>query len=207
MNIFIKYLGIVPADAREALSIPAIMKREGSYVDSPAYVEGIPNVGTPDEDETIYGKSIYATNVYDDEKMGALPGLAPLANTTTPYAWFARAAKVAVDAAGDPEKNVGVTFTVADTDSAAQLYWMQMGDANADRYIVAVGDYVTIIPVSADLPEAEHEGSENPSALKWFEKTAAGYVLSADTELDSEKTYYAVVGLSSSGSDSDDGAA
>lgn len=141
MNVTIKFVGL-PVDGadveRDALSIPALMHRDGSYIDSPAYATGYKNeenVGEGEQIGGIYGRSIYATNVWDDEFLGALKGLIPMADTTTKFAWFERACR---SAAKNGDKDEGVTFAIADGD---EIYWLQMADAMADYFAVTVGEY------------------------------------------------------------------
>lgn len=144
MEVKIKFVGVdAPSDlvVREGMNIPAMMQREGSYVDSPAYATGYKNAMNVGEDEDIggiYGKSIYATNIYDDAYKGAGNGLIPMKNTTAKFAWFERAVKSAIEN-GDDDK--GITFTIADDDAEAQLYWLQMADNMDDNFAVEVGDY------------------------------------------------------------------
>lgn len=69
------------------------------------------------------GKSVYANNV---DGRGYLEGLRPLANTTTPFAYFERAIIIANEAAASGGTNNGVTITIADDDYKARIYWEQM---------------------------------------------------------------------------------
>lgn len=163
-NVTIKFVAPAEDAIRPGMSIPPYFAPENSYVDSNAFVNGVP--ASVDPEYAGYGKSVYATNVAG---WGYLPGLKPLANTTTRFAWFARAVDVAAaatitaDAAGkaavaaldDPTEeealaaytsayntaftaaNVGVTFSITTADE--EIYWLQMGDALAvDGFTVTI---------------------------------------------------------------------
>ena len=164
MNVTIKFKAPVADEIRAGMSIPPFFAKEGSYVDSPAYVNGVAASENPAY--AGYGKSVYATNV---PGWGSLPGLKPMANTTARFAWFERAVdaaadahatadaagKAAVEALTDPTPeeaaaayaaayetafetaNEGVTFEITTADE--QLYWLQFGDAlAADGFTVTV---------------------------------------------------------------------
>lgn len=163
-NVTIKFVAPVEDAIRPGMNIPPYFTADNSYVDSKAYVDGVP--ASKDPEYAGYGKSVYATNVTG---WGALPGLKPLETNTTRFAWFARAVEVAAaaavtaDAAGKaavaaltdptPEEaeaayaaayntafgtaNTGVTFAIDTADE--EIYWLQMGDAlAADGFTVTI---------------------------------------------------------------------
>lgn len=142
-TVLIKYVGPVSDDAvRAGMQIPAMFQRDSSYVDTPAYVTGYNNENTVAEDGELadkYGKSIYATNVYDDEFLGTLPGLLPMNSTTTKFAQFERAAMIAVEAAKNGTENAGLTFEVEGYQE--EIYWNQMcRNMVAQGFASQVGD-------------------------------------------------------------------
>lgn len=144
-TVLIKYVGPVSDDAvRAGMQIPAMMQREGSYVDTPAYVTGFNNENTVKDDGALadmYGKSIYATNIYDDEWLATLPGLLPMNSTTTRFAQFERAAMIAAEAAKNGEENKGLTFEVEGYQE--EIYWNQMcKNLVAQGFAAKVGDNV-----------------------------------------------------------------
>lgn len=152
MNVTIKYIGPVVEDfVRQGCPICDIFLPTGSYVNTPVYTQGYP-VDAADEDKE-YGKSVYATNVAG---RGYLPGLHPMANTATPFAYFERAIIVAGQAAKAGEANNGVTFTVADDDYKGRIYWEQMCANLVDNgFYSKVGEVeFGVDPAAADAAEA-----------------------------------------------------
>lgn len=133
MNVTIIFTGLPEKSIRQAMSIPATFQRTGSYVDSEAYVKG--NNATAEGTQVVpYGKSIYATNVWDDAWFNTLPGLIPMASTTTKFAALELAVRAYADwvKAGAAEGgNTGVTFTIDGYED--EIYWKQMAFNLADE--------------------------------------------------------------------------
>lgn len=132
-SILIKYVGF-GTDAVEAAAVWPVCRTftpTGSYIDSPVYREGLTQ-----DDKEVYGKSVYATNV---DGWGTLPGLLPMANTTTAFAQFELAVKVAAEAKAAGTENAGITFEVEDYKD--EIYWKQMAANMVDqKFYVKVGD-------------------------------------------------------------------
>jgi hypothetical protein len=124
MKVKIIYNGPTADIVRNGMEIARIFYPENSYVDSPVFTKGYP----VDEDEKEYGKSIYATNV---DGWGHLPGLLPMANTTTKFAQFERAVAEAAAAKAAGEDPKGIEFEV--TGYEEEIYWDQMGKNLADQ--------------------------------------------------------------------------
>lgn len=133
MTVEIIYTGPVSEVVRPGMPISRIFLPNNSYVDSPVFTEGYP-VDAKEEDKE-YGRSIYATN-YDGR--GILPGLLPMAHTTTRFAQFERAVIAAADAVAKEEENKGITFDIGD-DYKEELYWVQMA-----KNMVELGFYIKV---------------------------------------------------------------
>ena len=133
MTVEIIYTGPVAEVVRPGMSICRLFVPNNSYVDSPVFTEGYPV--DADQDAKEYGKSIYATNV---DGRGILPGLLPMAHTTTRFAQFERAVIAAADAVAKEEENKGITFDIGD-DYTEELYWIQMA-----KNMVELGFYIKV---------------------------------------------------------------
>lgn len=133
MTVEIIYTGPVSEVVRPGMPISRIFLPNNSYVDSPVFTEGYP-VDAKEEDKK-YGRSIYATN-YDGR--GILPGLLPMAHTTTRFAQFERAVIAAADAVAKEEENKGISFDIGD-DYKEELYWVQMA-----KNMVELGFYIKV---------------------------------------------------------------
>ena len=133
VNVTIIYNGSAAIVDREGESIFRYFAPNNSYVDTPVFTEGYP-VDAKEEDKE-YGRSIYATN-YDGR--GILPGLLPMAHTTTRFAQFERAVIAAADAVAKEEENKGISFDIGD-DYKEELYWVQMA-----KNMVELGFYIKV---------------------------------------------------------------
>lgn len=126
MKVKIIYNGPTADIIRNGMEIARIFYPQSSYVDSPVYTQGHPvDAGDADKD---YGKSIYATNV---DGWGHLPGLLPMANTTTKFAQFERAVAEAAAAKAEGKDPEGIEFEVEGYEE--EIYWDQMGKNLADQ--------------------------------------------------------------------------
>lgn len=134
-TVKIIYNGPVVDEIRQGMSIPNTFNPGGSYVDSPAFVDGYDASGVGDE--VGYGKSIYATNVAG---WGHLQGLLPMASTPTRFAWFEQAVYAKMEADAKSSENEGVKFDIGD-DYMEELYWKQIGPN-----VVDMGFEVTVSP-------------------------------------------------------------
>ena len=138
-SILIKYVGQTVELERRGMEIARYFAPQNSYVDSPIYThgsEGLIDEATGIADEDQYGRSIYATNV---DGWGTLPGLLPMAHTTTKFAQFERAVIAAFVAKQNEEENKGITFDVEDYEDV--IYWSQICKAMADDgFYCKVGD-------------------------------------------------------------------
>lgn len=136
-SITIKYVGPTVEINRKGMEIARYFAPQNSYVDSPVYTEGFdPTVEGNYADGEAYGKSIYATNVVG---WGELPGLLPMAHTTTKFAQFERAVIVAFEAKANDTENAGITFEVEGYED--EIYWAQMAANMVDLgFYSKVGD-------------------------------------------------------------------
>lgn len=134
-NVTIIYTGPVVEDIRQGMEIARYFAPNNSYVDSPVFTDGYANtegVG----DGLAYGKSIYATNV---DGWGKLPGLLPMASSTTKFAQYERAVQAARKALEADEENTGITFEVDGYQE--EIYWNQMAPHFVDQgFYTKVGD-------------------------------------------------------------------
>ena len=132
-NVTIIYTGFNPLDMLESVADPIcrLMQPTGSYIDSPAYVDGHPNDLSGQTGE--YGPSIYATNVAGDV---VIPQQEPFASTSvpfsTPLAQF-KLAMVGEDVLDDNDNVIGkkVEFQVEDYKEA--FYYKTLGAQMADQ--------------------------------------------------------------------------
>ena len=132
-NVTIIYTGFNPLDMLESVADPIcrLMQPTGSYIDSPAYVDGHPNDLSGQTGE--YGPSIYATNVAGDI---VIPQQEPFASTSvpfsTPLAQF-KLAMVGEEVTGEGGNVTGhqVTFQVEDYKEA--FYYKTLGAQMADQ--------------------------------------------------------------------------
>jgi len=135
-KVLIKYVGPVAEVERKGMEIARYFAPQNSYVDSPVYSEGYDPENFEGAKGEAYGKSIYATNVVG---WGELPGLLPMAHTTTKFAQFERAAIAAFEAAANDEENKGIDFEVEGYEE--EIYWNQMCRNMADMgFYSEVGD-------------------------------------------------------------------
>ena len=142
-NVTIKYTAASAVDMLGPVADPIcrMMQPTGSYIDSPAYVDGMPNDFSTSAGS--YGKSIYATNVPGD---GYLPVAEPYASTSVPFpsplAQF-KLAMVGEDLLDADENVIGkqVTFQVEDYKEA--FYFKTLGAQMADQGFEVIVELVT----------------------------------------------------------------
>ena len=134
-QVKIVYTGPVVEVPRLGMPIARIWAPNGSYIDSPVYVNGYENEQELG-DGGKYGRSIYATNVAG---WGEIPGLLPMANTTTKFAQFERAVMAAADARVTNSENTGITFEIEGYEE--EIYWDQMArNLFPDGFYIKIGD-------------------------------------------------------------------
>lgn len=134
-TIKIIYTGPVVDVDREGTAICRLFAPNNSYVDLPVFTDGYANEAAVGDGQS-YGKSIYATNV---SGWGKLPGLLPMASTTTRFAQFERAVIAAFEAKQAGTENTGITFTVDGYEE--DIYWNQMAANMVDEgFYIKVGD-------------------------------------------------------------------
>ena len=85
------------------------------------------------------------------------------------------------EAVGDPVK-VEVNTTSADGEEAGTVTWDNLPEVIAETDSETTEETV--------YNAVEPEGTENPSDEGWYELQGSEYVLTEDTEVDAEKTYY-----------------
>lgn len=133
-QVTIIFKGPVVDIDRTGMPIYRLFVPNNSYVDSSVYTQGYP-VDAEAADKK-YGKSIYATNV---DGFGTLPGLLPMASTTTKFAQFERAVIAAAVAEANGEENKGIVFDVEGYEEV--IYWNQIGANMVDLgFYTKVGD-------------------------------------------------------------------
>ena len=126
-TVAIEYKGVEQELEKICAPIMRLFQPNNSYIDTPAYTEGIP-ADKPD-DEKISGKSVYATNV---DGWGSLDMAEPFATTSVPMSGPLAQFKLAV--VGEDNK---VEFEVDDYKEA--FYYQQLGDQMADQgFVVTV---------------------------------------------------------------------
>lgn len=134
-QVKIVYNGPVVDVDRIGTPIYRLFVPNNSYIDTPVYTNGYDNADAVGDGKS-YGKSIYATNV---DGWGKLPGLLPMASTTTKFAQFERAVLAAFEAKQAGTKNTGITFEVEGYEE--DIYWNQMApNMVADGFYIKVGD-------------------------------------------------------------------
>ena len=143
-QVTIIYTGPVVDVERQGASICRYFVPDNSYIDTPVFTDGYANAGEVG-DKGTYGKSIYATNV---DGFGALPGLLPMASTTTKFAQFERAVIAAFEAKRKGETNEGINFEVEGYEEV--IYWTQIC-----RQMVDLGFYSQV---------GDEEFGTNPNA-------------------------------------------
>lgn len=124
-TVTITYTAPATEEVQVAMPIASIFAPRGSYVDSAVMVEGGP---IREDEENIYDKSIYATNV---DGWGEIDVKEPFATTSIPLpvalAQFKLAAADAIDGSGD-----GIlSFEVEDYKEA--IYYATLGQQMADQ--------------------------------------------------------------------------
>lgn len=134
-TVTIIYTGPVVEEVRKGEEIARYFAPNGSYVDTPVFTDGYPNTDKVG-DKQSYGKSIYATNV---DGWGKLPGLLPMASTTTKFAQYERAAMAAYAAEQAGEANEGITFEIEGYEE--EIYWNQIAPNMVEQgFYTKVGD-------------------------------------------------------------------
>ena len=135
IQVQIIFKGPVIDIERKGMEIARYFSPDNSYIDSAVYTAGYENADGVGDGEK-YGKSIYATNV---DGWGYLPGLLPMASTTTKFAQFERAVIAAFDAKAKEEENKGITFEVEGYEE--EIYWNQIAENMVDLgFYTKVGD-------------------------------------------------------------------
>ena len=95
---------------------------------------------------------------------------------------------------------MGTAFPSNDANAIGIVYEdINVTDGNLPASVVTKGevyeDRLAITGVSVSYDAVTPAGTENPSEEKWYERSGSAgsyvYTLSTDTEVDSEKTYYA----------------
>ena len=147
MQVTIKYTGPVADVVRVGMPICGVFVPRSSYIDSPVYTEGYKDA----EGTEKYGKSIYATNVWE---RGTLPGLLPMAHTTTKFAQFELAVLAAAEATAEGTENKGIKFTFED-DYKEELYWNQIS-----KNMAPLGFYITVGENTYGVDMETGEGAE-----------------------------------------------
>lgn len=143
-TVTIEYRGIEKEPAKIVAPVCRIFRPDSSYIDSPAYVNGI----TDADGNEVCGKSVYATNV---DGWGKIDVLEPFATTAIPFPVPLAQFKLAV--VGENNK---VEFEVDDYKEA--FYYMQVGEAIKDQ-----GFDVTVVKHGA-VPAPDPVNPENPTA-------------------------------------------
>lgn len=120
-TVVIKYNGVEQEVDRVAAPICSLFVPTSSYIDTPAYTEGIP--ADVEDDEKVALKSVYATNV---KGWGSIKVPEPYASTSVPFPAPLAQFKLAV--VGEDNQ---VTFDVDDYKEA--FYYQELGAALADQ--------------------------------------------------------------------------
>lgn len=150
-QVTIIYTGPVADIVRQGMEIARYFEPQNSYIDSAVYTEGYKNEDGVGDGGT-YGRSIYATNV---DGWGFLPGLLPMASTTTKFAQFERAVYAAIKAKAEDAENKGITFEVEGYEE--EIYWCQIAVNMVDLgFYTKVGD-----EEFGPAPEEDGEGGDD----------------------------------------------
>ena len=121
-TVVIRYTGAEQIDIDTICAqIPRIFCPANSYIDLPAYTEGIP--ADADEESRVAGKSVYATNV---DGWGSIDVSEPFASTSVPMSSPLAQFKLAV--IGEDNE---VTFDVDDYKEA--FYYKTLGSQMKDQ--------------------------------------------------------------------------
>lgn len=128
-TVVIKYNGVEQDLEKLCAPIMRLFTPNNSYIDTPAYTEGIP--ADKAEEERVAGKSVYATNV---DGWGSIQPAEPFASTSIPMSSPLAQFKLAVVG-----ENNQVTFDVDDYKEA--FYYKTLGSQMADQ-----GFEVTVTP-------------------------------------------------------------
>lgn len=120
-TVVIKYNGVVQDPEQLVSPICRLYKPDNSYIDTPAYTEGIP-ADAEDADKKA-GKSVYSTNV---DGWGHIDVQEPFATTSVPFPVPLAQFKLAV--VGEDNQ---VEFEVEDYKEA--FYYQQLGAQMADQ--------------------------------------------------------------------------
>lgn len=120
-TVVIKYIGVEQDVTKVICPVCRIFKPDNSYIDSPAYTQGIPV--DAEEGDRVAGKSIYATNV---DGWGSVDLQEPYASTSVPFPTPLAQFKLAV--VGEDNE---VTFDVDDYKEA--FYYQQLGEQMKDQ--------------------------------------------------------------------------
>ena len=115
------------------------------------------------------------------------------------FSWELTTTPVNVEVEGKNYKPTAIlTIDSTKTDAAklAALEDVLYGTDETDARLPLPAEVIALIgeedvaPVEPTYSVVTPEGTENPAALGWYELVEGNYVLSTDTEVDSEKTYY-----------------
>ena len=149
-TIKIEYRGPQVAPDSIVSPICRIFEPNGSYIDSPAYVNGYAEGG-----KQKYGKSVYATNV---DGWGKIEAMEPYASTSIPFPVPLAQFKVAMigDEIKEGKTVVGHKFEFSVEDYKEAIYYMQLGVAlKSQGFTVTVTGGGAAAGVAAEASETK----------------------------------------------------